>query len=100
MAHASKNMLTGSNFACALGFCGPVSSGISTKDRWREIFSACTFFRAMLRYDRVAVSCRLAKDLFQKLCTGWGFRYLGHRVYIRLTAGNSCFPVSWLQSRC
>ena len=54
----------------------------------------------MIRYDLAAVSFRLTKDLFQKLCTEWGFRYLGHRVYIRFTPGNRCFPASWLHGRC
>ena len=85
---------------CPWAFVGPGLLESAQKAVGMKSFQLAHFSEPMLRYDLAAVSFRLTKDLFQKLCTEWGFRYLGPRVYIRFTPGNRSFPVSWLLSRC
>ena len=85
---------------CPWAFAGPSLLESAQKAVGMKSFQLAHFSEPMLRYDLAAVSFRLTKDLFQKLCAEWGFRYLGPRVYIRFTPGNRCFPVSWLLSRC
>ena len=85
---------------CPWAFVGPSLLESAQKAVGMKSFQLAYFSEPMLRYDLAAVSFRLTKDLFQKLCAEWGFRYLGPRVYIRFTTGNRCFPVSWLLSRC
>ena len=72
-----------------LGFFGPKPPGISAKNRWHEIFSACAFFQAMIRYDLAAESFRLTKDLFQSSVQNGAFDtlviesiYASHRAIV------------------